>query len=259
MRIALCIAGQWRTHLNCRPTWEEHYKNLKMDTFIHTWAESGPPMNEKLQAQELQNLTGAVAVEVEEQMSYYEINGRNFRTPEFMEKLEPRHSKNTLNMLRGIWRCDQLRQNYEERTDQKYDIVIRTRPDLNFFGPRFKVPKIKANSIYLEACFLDIRYLRSDKLAVADSNTMKRYTEIYRKIPDYWANEPSKPTWDQILSDERLIKHHLEQEKIDTQICPSLFFLRRQPQLTCQTHTLERIKSIQRLARNYIYQKNVVR
>jgi hypothetical protein len=141
MKIALCISGQMR---NFRGNFSRFYRTVieptNPDIFIDTWSDAGSSTvnrdqdadgyADSLITQEvLDEYYKPVSVRIEEFNATYldKLDGQEL-TPELKEFV-PR-SRGTLPMYYKMYRCDMLRQEYEQKHGFRYDLVIRARADM---------------------------------------------------------------------------------------------------------------------------------
>ncbi|WOJ89507.1 hypothetical protein RZS28_17200 [Methylocapsa polymorpha] len=93
-------------------------------------------------------------------------------------------------MFYKIYACDELRKEYEKKQRCKYDIVIRTRPDLLFYAPiHFDLSKVRNHLFTLYNPFYDAlgcADLSNDMFFMGDSDTMSYATSIWRDLPRIW-------------------------------------------------------------------------
>jgi len=255
LKVALCISGQMRTHLSCLGSWHRAFlARYNPEVFIHTWTDAGPGARyEKVSEDQLVGQYLVRGVEIEEKTEGYNYKIGNISVPEALIRAEPRHSRNTLPMLYSMHRADALRRRYEKTYGFEYDLVIKCRPDVQFFGPPLRLKKMPPGQIYLEACYLDIRYLASDKFAYGSSSAMNKYSRTFELLEVYWQDPIGDGAWGNILSDERLMKHHLKTTGLKQRIAPILFFIRRTREMRWSQEKFEEMKSVQRLAKNALF------
>ena len=159
MKIALCISGQMR---NFRGNFSRFYRTVieptDPDIFIDTWSDAGSStVNRDQDAAEyadclisketLEEYYHPVCVRVEDFKDTYLDKLDGVALPSELKQFVPR-SKGTLPMYYKMYRCDMLRQEYEQKHGFKYDLVIRARADM-FLDEVLDLEKLKKhNAIY---------------------------------------------------------------------------------------------------------------
>ena len=110
----------------------------------------------------------------------------------------------TAPMYYGIYKANELKCNYEKQTNEKYDIVIRTRPD-NFYSESLPIDEVDCSKtsqvVYVRGTvndwgskiprnnFLyehgdDIPFV-ADNFAFGNSDSMNVYSDTYNHILDF--------------------------------------------------------------------------
>jgi hypothetical protein len=178
-KLAICISGQFRDIDICMKN-HSILKQLNADIFIY----ADDNLNEK---------------EKNKIISYYNplycIWDNN--------KIEPidNYNYSMVRMFNRIYMCDMLRVIYENNTVNKYDVVIRMRPDLIFPEniPLKYINNVKPNSIYIpNQRFNTTMNQLNDQFAIGDSNSMMKYAECY-KFMLYNTDTKSQCTGEKIL------------------------------------------------------------
>lgn len=203
MKIALCLSGHIRNL-------EENYLSLKnnllnfydVDVFIHTWDTYGwrvdgidittqedgfkgfdyysgninqIKINEILKPKKMviDNYKDFESIFVEKSKSY-----TNLRCP---DKDRP---SNMASMWYKIMKCNELKKHYEEENNFKYDIVIRTRPDLVYFAP---IIDENILLLYKKAVIVPIvesHGFASDLMAVGSSKIIDIASNVYEHLDE---------------------------------------------------------------------------
>ena len=227
MKTALCLSGQSRTFSKC---FESQYNNiikpLHADVFIHTWAYAGNPHvhsthNGSYDVTKYKNSVDSYEYSTpltdinnlyKPKIMLVEYPDYNF----FINKMkESKHfpnldEKNTwfklfksdnkykwfnlLMMHYGTYKSNELKKNFEDKRNFKYDLVIRSRFDLYF--EKAIIKKVKKNVVYLPPNEdIDITFtedmkkaldkhgpsfMTNDKFAYGDSEAMDYYSSIYK-------------------------------------------------------------------------------
>jgi hypothetical protein len=144
MKIALCISGQMRNYKN------EYVKNnfltylfnpLNPDIFISTW---GNKNDENEIFNHYENIKGIKIVDYDKWYSNIDNDLINIiNTP------NPPHNPTSYQQLFMIYSCNNLKCDYENKNNFKYDIVFRVRPDCLFID-RCDFSNFKNNTIYTQ-------------------------------------------------------------------------------------------------------------
>jgi hypothetical protein len=210
MRIAVCISGQPRT-------WKVSYKSIlnffqlgeevKVDYFIHAWdTNSYRDMNTPRWE--------CADYKIDNNDEEYNINKAFNPVYMIYEKYEPEQYKtNWASMFYSFMRSVFLKMKYELENDFEYDIVVKTRFDINFpqngmnsFNApinKFFIHKIDPLTAYT-TCSInrfpsEFFYLNFDDVFFySDSKTMDLISNIYRwyiKIQDIGQEEARQRTF----------------------------------------------------------------
>jgi hypothetical protein len=196
MRVALCLSGHLRE-------FEQAYGSIKEklldryrpDVFIATWNELGywtkhddlaikssgkiTPIqwNNLKQMYEPKKMTS-------EDLSDQKQHGFNQKADQIITSLRMAQrwgrKPNIVGMFYKIHQCDQLRQEYERENNFKYDLVIRSRPDLCL--KQFSLQKSKAHSDERSLYVFQDGPLVSDLLFCGSSQVMSRVCNIYNDL-----------------------------------------------------------------------------
>ena len=229
MRSAVCLSGQMRTYRIC-------YENLcryilepySPDVFIHTWKNTGVTHHiedliprssfnrqyivedNEVTYEGLDKLYSPKLCVIEEFVEGYteELDGR--RVPKILKEKESKHYKGSLPMFYKMKKCNELKQEWENRRDFIYDIVIRLRPDLMI---KERIPKEvceDSNTLWYSDYAINKSLQVSDKFAISSSKVMDYYTSVWDFINNYWKNPLGDGTWETYRVGERLMKFHID-------------------------------------------------
>lgn len=117
---------------------------------------------------------------------------------------EGTRAENVMFMWYKLWKCNQLRKLYEQANRVRYDCIIRLRFDNSFTG--FPIIEPKYKTIYIPEGG-DYENGINDQLAIADSQTMDLYCDMYNEIYRYsYAGIGIHP--------ESMLRKHLEINRI---------------------------------------------
>lgn len=204
MRIAVCLSGQprtWRTSLdNIKRYFSSDNNNIQFDYFIHTWDVNTyrDPEKKTYEISEIVKLNISEKYELEEAFRPKKI--------EFEEYNSIKYDKwNNLffSFMKSVW----LKRKYELENDFLYDIVVKTRTDINFpLNIKFPInslrPLVAYNSSQTFNNFPNEfnYYCFDDVIFYSDSPTMDIISNIY-----WWNSEIYKRGYDN-LNNERFIE-----------------------------------------------------
>jgi hypothetical protein len=112
----------------------------------------------------------------------------------------------------------QLKKQYEEKHNFKYDVVMATRFDNAFTGPVDFTTIENPKNFYLSSTshgpsFLAVRHLLSDHYFVSNSDTMSQFADLYTDIDRYLSTT-------EMLSNHRLNYMRLD----DMDMCDKIRF-----------------------------------
>lgn len=170
MKIALCISGQPRNLLRNVPNLINNLikPNNITDIFIHTWYDKSLDNTHFDSAQP--QLDSRIGVYLPDSDLYLieHLNPKKIlcEKPKTFDELN--HLKNLPTAIQkrlasnfySVWMCNELKKNFELENNFKYDIVIKTRVDLEYFGfveLNKIVSEIKENSIYTPRIYQEMR------------------------------------------------------------------------------------------------------
>jgi len=162
-RVAVCVSGEVRSWEKSIDTWRYlvNIPGVKVDFFLHMWDSKNPPSsfyNEKMkEGSTIEELTERYRTKVPKSefdtllklinpVSYIIEPSREFT---------PKNEKQTIyksahiSQYYGAMRACKLKKKHEVENDFAYDLVIRTRFDLNFTNDIVINPnKIKKDTLY---------------------------------------------------------------------------------------------------------------
>tara|TARA_R110002072_G_scaffold89232_4_gene199961 strand:- start:88417 stop:89175 length:759 start_codon:yes stop_codon:yes gene_type:complete len=227
-----------RTFLTCLPSLEKYLITpLQPDIFIHTWAQVGQSVRDKsgpdkdlITLDELSSYYDPIKAVVEEYSTDFTEKLFNVEVPELLKEAEPLSYKGAIPMYYKIAMCNSLKQEHEAEMESKYDYVIRLRPDLQINEPIPRRIFDEPNVLwYGDQHFNDEKKV-SDKFAIGTSEAIDTYSDVWRRLPEYWQLPLGEPRSDGKKYNhrvgERLMKYHLSNY-------PDQFELRQLP-VECQ-------------------------
>ena len=212
MRTALCLSGQIRSFDLTKQNLLEHIiQPNNCDVFCHFWYKS---TKEKYKVF-YRNEDGKI-VEHFDTEAYGSYGDENLQdTIDFLNaKLflleEPHFQANPKSMFYSIWKCNQLKSNYELRHGFIYDVVVRARSDL-IYSHAFEFPKCEENTIHVKNRPVPNKLLSvNDWFAYGNSNSMDIYSQPFSEYEETQRIEELCP--------EELLKKHLDNNNIQTSI-----------------------------------------
>jgi hypothetical protein len=213
-----------RTYQQCFESLEKYIlEPFSPDIFIHTWEQSGISHKERKNSDEsiitydgLRGLYDYKMCKIEKFESRYcdQLNG--VIAPDILKEKEPNY-KGSIPLFYKMFKCNQLKSQYEKENNFEYDIVIKYRPDLklNRYLPSFDRWDIKEhNVVYMEADLLpSLAIQASDKLAFGNSKAMDIYSSVWRHLRQYWES-PIGKTFHTNKIGERLMRHHIVEQQL---------------------------------------------
>jgi hypothetical protein len=131
-KICFLICGHWREHEKYIEKYKNYLiKNKNIDIFIHTWSEQNPEIFSKVISSLSPN--GMIIEQnnlILESFNWEEKNKNKTIFGNIGYKLKyGDFSKYIISQLYGIYKCNELKSNYEKINNIKYDLVIKMRAD----------------------------------------------------------------------------------------------------------------------------------
>jgi hypothetical protein len=165
MKIALCLSGHMRTHVWAHQFWQKNLLSLyDVDVFIHTWDTVGPRSFGKYSTEHNpvpredynSGILSSPEINISEVISTW--NPKQFVVDAYADfhdtfqkqivpilnerdrrgipaGFEHHHPLSVRSMLYKRFVCNQLKIEYEQVNNMKYDLVIQTRPDIVLTSP----------------------------------------------------------------------------------------------------------------------------
>lgn len=248
MRVALCISGQMRGYLKAYPSVKKNIIDVfNPDIFIHTWDDLGRSNNlhrralphpmihylprkavdqqfyfSSLFPNFMDELYSKSIINKDELCKIYQPKSCivekspiseeyddffGFKPPVQILEKQPKVVWSR-NLFYKIHKCNELKKDFEQQHNFKYDLVIRLRPDLSI-GEVIS-PKINRDTIYYRYRNIDISYQMGDQYFYADSETMDKVCDIYNHIEDIWNNYDSEKTHHKYFWAEGLLFNYVQ-------------------------------------------------
>ena len=199
MRVALCLSGGLRNFKDTHHT----FKNFiidKYDTDVFFYG--------------LENKEG-IAQNTNDLVELYKPKKFCINTNKFYIDIPCKWPKpNSFYGFYNVLKCNDLKKEYENKNNFKYDLVIRSRTDLFWF--RYLTDseiELSKNNILTprEWSFNHINsWARFDGFAFGNSDLIDRYSDLYNRLEEYKHIE---------FSAEQLCGYHMHVNKIPTIEC----------------------------------------
>lgn len=210
MKIAVCLSGHYRTHdttfLN---SYEKLYSKYDCDVFLHTWNINGSRINFKNDEEAIEDLTPlvwtskqlkqkfnfkAVVIEDYKQLHQKFLNDSKLAREKRnnIQALKNRRAVHLYSMWYKALKCYQMMELYAKQTNTKYDIVIKTRPDLLLFDSNIQttlqfehLSPFDLNKINMDTITIPL-FNKSTELhdyfAVGTPHLMSQYHNLYNHM-----------------------------------------------------------------------------
>lgn len=256
-RIAVCVSGQVRTLHSCNFGLLDLISKISdADVFVHTWKESGGANSFSVTSENFSSFKNLLALQIEEQPKNISNVFRGVTAPKSLKADEPIHYRGTLPLYYSMRRSFELLEQWEQKQNVTYDIVIKMRFDCDFLGFTFRAPKrLSSNTIYGERCLIDARYQFSDKFAFGSRRAMEIYMKGFDAIEGAWSEYTEGSPWCGRPVGERLMRRHLVESGCELKYTNVVFFLRRVKGYSKAEAWFEYGKGFYRVLKNIILQK----
>jgi hypothetical protein len=224
MKTALCISGHMRTY---KKTFESLKRNvidiLNPDVFIATWDELGfwggydhqigfNNKENKININDIQNTFQPKKIKVDKYEDFDEMflnRSKNFESNKiWYNEIWYTRPKNAISMYHKSNESVLLKQNFEIENDFKYDLVIKTRPDILYHE---KIPSIISE--YDGSLFYILnKYTHhtgyGDIFFAGNSNTVDSFFNLYNDFEILFSKNLK-------FCPHEYVKHYLEYKSID--------------------------------------------
>ena len=226
MKVALCFSGGIR---NFKDNFES-IRNclidpLEADVFIHGWYFKVDEIENKHKMYRKEE-TSQSEVLIYAKPKKYELEAYNKEKEQEMinkfliDKIQEKYKDksdlcqlfpNTCGMLWSIYKSNLLKCEYEKEHNFKYDIVIRCRPDFEYYTKlNFDILRlVDNNTILLPLDNYAYNTQQCDKFAIGTSENMDYYSNIQSQLIEY-SNKYPNDFWD----GPKIIKKHLTLKNI---------------------------------------------
>lgn len=237
VKTALCISGHLRT-------FEDNYQSVKnnildkldCDVFIHTWDIMGLSYrftDASLYAVETRRLAERIKNLYNPKKFVMEQTKTFIATPLMhARQLDHRDIPGILSMFYKIEACNQLKIDYENENNFKYDCVIRFRGDLYMETGLPIDSTTNLNHLFIPV-FGNFGGV-CDQFAYGSSSIMDTYASLYSNITKYMqAGAPMNP--------ERLLQFHVDVNKLPIHKVHVKYLIKRANGLVQDNMILERV------------------
>lgn len=226
MKVALCLSGQMRGYLEAFPSIKKNIiDKFNPDVFIHTWSDIGISNNEhrrrlpgcfahyldkdnrenkavfdrnfpkfssyinqspQVSELELTKLYQPKSIVIEDSPDESEYD-QFFNCP-LPEEIKSKQPKATWSrpLFYKIYKCNELKKDFEKLNNFEYDLVIRLRPDLSIGEPIPDTHVSNLNKIYHRIRTIDVSFQMSDQFFYGNSRDMDIACAAYSKINELW-------------------------------------------------------------------------
>lgn len=210
MKLAVCLSGHYRTHDITFSNWyEKLYSKYDCDVFFHTWNVNGSRigvLNDEISIEDLTPLEYTdeqlkekfkftdVVIE-----SYGDLHGmfliassvvRERRSQMF--ELQNRRVVHLYSMWYKALKCFELMENYANKNNIKYDLVIKSRPDLSIFDSTIQttyqfehLSPFNLNDLDFSKVTIPL-FNKSNELhdyfAIGTMELMRKYNQLYNNM-----------------------------------------------------------------------------
>lgn len=212
MKVALCFSGGIRNlHENIESIKRCLIDPLNADVFIHGWYFKVDKLENKhkMYKKEETNKNRVLMLLKPKKHKleiYDDIKETEIKKLYNIDEIKKKYSDNTnlcqlypntCGMFHSIYEANKLKCEYEKENEFKYDIVIRCRPDFEYYTPlNENILKLVENKHILMPLDNYAFYTKKcDKFAIGDSESMDIYCDVIGKILDYEKDYP-KDFWD---------------------------------------------------------------
>ena len=254
MRVALCLSGQPR---NVYRGIQNITDNMKFDfeVFVHAWWDSDSNENtfkkilydgKEDEVSELMNNDWMGKLYENFNINKMIIEKQvDLDVPEVLEqrKLQYTHTFGVCSSLYSIYKCNQLKKEFEIENNFEYDWVIRTRSDFGLSEP-LNLDKLNKSVIYAPDDNSH-NYGFNDQFAIGSSKNMDVYSDVFPNIVDiinshqegiYTAHYCDKPD---NMGHEQIVQRHLENNEIKFELVNFKNYLFRDKDKRTRIHSIE--------------------
>lgn len=224
MKTAICFSGHLRTFFEVFHSVKTNIIDpLNADVFIHTWEVMGAPTRKTQTDNELHYVLcdqqkvielaqpKKIVFEPEKILETFIKDTNDIVVPEDQRRFIMTHIGYHIGMFYSIHRANQLKCEYEQENNFKYDRVIRIRPDL-FWETKLDHSMFPDNNIlYIPEIAQFCDEGMNDQVCIGSSHNVDMYSNIYYDIISYYRNNviTARP--------EALFRYHINKHQIPIQ------------------------------------------
>jgi hypothetical protein len=211
MRVALCISGELRSF---QQTYKELSKNiiepLEPDIFLYSWDQIEGSWKQRNKGNKYNNFfiddfegiqnSSTLSKDVvdlyhpadfvlENFLEEYKNEIKGVKRPRELlsDANKSRWSQYNLPMFYTLYKCNELKKEYERKNNFTYDMVIKIRTDVRFpkMSKDFDAGVLE-NTLWYYPKDHNESHVVSDKFAFSNSAIMDYYSSVFTKLTDYW-------------------------------------------------------------------------
>lgn len=203
MRVAICMSGHMRTYYSTYPSLCSYLLSsaYRCDIFVHTWDTMGWYSPNDSHAVERSTVVEKERIErlyrpktlVIEPFRKWDCSGKEIVNK---SQVKPNtRGEHIYGMFYKVHQCNQLKVAAEQAGGFKYDIVVRTRPDILYCGD-IDINKLRIGGRCVYVHNAGHSGGVNDQFAVASSESMDVYADCFNHLDDYvkagclWRPEP---------------------------------------------------------------------
>jgi hypothetical protein len=174
MKVALLLSGGMRDWIIHYVYFKKHLLDLyDVDVFLSTWK------HDKLT--EVSSVYNPVAIDVQDYNKGFDTRWKSITNPYEKNKESNVNLVNCMAMWYKTWRVNELKNEYQFTMNTKYDLVIKTRPDLRLESDVI-LEKPKNNTLYIPKGW-DWSGGVNDLFAYGTSEVINVYSDLFRSFP----------------------------------------------------------------------------
>jgi len=186
MKIAILYSG-YPTYLHS--CFDNHNKNIfsffenkfeSIDFFGHFWKTESSLEEFSNDYRFIKDEKVFTGYKLQNQESQKVINYKDYKS----DNIFPIHIGNTLSQAFSWKESWKLMKLHEEKVKDKYDLVMRIRPDEYFKSPLSLSNKISLDTLYFKDMFVHLNFGLNDHFAFGNRELMYEYMNLYDNIYD---------------------------------------------------------------------------
>lgn len=207
MKVAVCLSGQMRDYNKSFNNFQYKILNkLDCDIFIHTWEDNITDWNNVIK------LYNPKKICIEYLNKTY-LNSLDIFDNKHKTSRGEFTNINIIGMYYKIYLCNNLKKEYENLLNKKYDCVIRYRPDL-ILKKEINENELKnLNFIYISTVGANVWL--DDTFAFSNSNNMDSYCEVFNNLNELY-NINNNSLHPEAILKKNLDKYNLKYKECET-------------------------------------------